>query len=108
MLYFTITGLLLSAFFAIFYPKQIQEMALYRDQEVLIVDWGIYALMLGLILIYPQYMYEILLLGLGMSFCYNVYMYQYGSLNPDGKFTLIANTLNFLAIMEILYFINNK
>lgn len=77
MLYFTSIGLLCSAFFAIFFPSQIQDMAMYKDQSVLIVDWGIYALMLGLVLLMEsKHTYIIIGIGLAISFLYNMYMFQ--------------------------------
>lgn len=104
MLYFTAIGLLCSAFFAICFPSYIQDMAMYKDQSVLIVDWGIYALMLGLILLLEsKHMYTIIGVGLSISFMYNMYMFQNKQINPDGKFLIIANILNALALMEIIY-----
>lgn len=104
MLYINITLLGISAIYAIFYPDKIQSLARYSSNEVLIVDWGIYAFTLVLLMLFDN-------LKIALLFCYvistywNYKMYKNKEINPDNKFFFIAQIFNILGLLEILYYL---
>lgn len=86
------------------YPANIQSLAVYTTNEVIIVDWGIYAFTLTLLLIIQN-------IKISLLFCYvistiwNYKMYKNKEINPDNKFFNIALIFNTLGILEILYYL---
>ena len=116
ILWFNIIVLTLCALAAILYPSQIQYWARYGGPRVLIVDWGIYALTLAIIiiglsvdeidleLIIPGALLTCYILSLGWNFV----MYRNGKLDPSGWFLIVANLLNLGAIIELSVYLSQK
>ena len=120
---FPITTFLLasSALYAIFFPHSIQSIAHYPNEEVLIVDWGIYALTLALILTCLSLPKRdsfkciafFLLFCVIASMCWNFYMFGVFDVFEDQQrnhrikkeFLIIANGINFLSVVELGYFL---
>ena len=104
MLYINIILLGISAIYAMLYPANIQSLAGYTTNEVIIVDWGIYAFTLVLVMLFNN-------LKLALLFCYVtsilwVYkMYKNKEINPDNKFFNVAQIFNILGILEIVYYL---
>lgn len=109
MLYFNIFLLGISAISALVKPSYIQHMAKYKNQEVLIVDWGIYALSL-VILMVSNNLEKSLLFCYISSIIWNYKMYKKGEINvdPNSSFYKIAVLGNSIGIIEILYYLNFK
>ena len=107
MLYINIILLGISAIVAILNPSYIQTMAKYKNPEVLIVDWGIYAFTLVLLMIIKD-------IKLPLLFCYlssigwNYHMIHRKLINPDAEFFNITLVANLIGIAEIIYYLNVK
>jgi hypothetical protein len=106
MLYINISLLGISAITAIIKPDYIQKMAKYKNQEVLIVDWGIYAFTLVLLIVFRNINYPLLFCYI-TSFIWNYKMYKRGEINVDPKsnFFKIAQIGNLIGISEIIYYL---
>lgn len=89
--------------FAIYNPKYIQKYAGYANPSVLIADWGIYALVVALMLSYPEYSPHFVLSCYVTSFIYNAWMYRNGLLLIK-RFFWLANFLNLVGILEFIYY----
>ena len=104
MLYINIILLGISAIVAMLNPSYIQTLAKYKNQEVLIVNWGIYAFTLVLLMILKD-------IKLPLLFCYlssigwNYYMIHHKLINPDAEFLNITIVANLIGIAEILYYL---
>ena len=101
-----------SAITAILDPARIQAWAKYGSPKVLIVDWGIYALCLSSIIIAMGLGLDLyvvvpvaLLACYLLSLAWNTIMYRRGDLDPTGRFLVVANVLNLLAIVELVHFL---
>ena len=104
MLYINIILLGISSIYAILYPTNIQDLAGYTKNEVLIVDWGIYAFTIALLLIIKNVKIPLLICYI-MSILWNYKMFKKKEINPDNKFFNIALIFNLLGILEILYYL---
>ena len=104
MLYINIILLGISAIVAMLNPSYIQTLAKYKNQEVLIVDWGIYAFTLVLLMIVKD-------IKLPLLFCYlssigwNYHMIHHKLINHDAEFFNISLIGNLIGIAEILYYL---
>lgn len=106
MLYISIALLGISAITAIIKPDYIQEMAKYKNQKVLIIDWGIYAFTLVLLMIFNNINYPLLFCYI-TSIIWNYKMYTKKEINVDPKsnFFKIAQIGNLIGISEIIYYL---
>lgn len=107
--YFNILVLGGSAVAAIAVPDYFAKF--YGSKDVLVVDWGIYALTLVILLMAMGSGKLELVLPLALIFCYlasiawNVTMYVNGQLDPGSNFAVVAITLNAIAIIELGYIV---
>jgi hypothetical protein len=104
MLYINIILLGISAIVAMLNPSYIQTFAKYKKPEVLIVNWGIYAFTLVLLMIIKD-------IKIPLLFCYissigwNYLLIHNKLINQNEVFFTIALVLNLIGIAEILYYL---
>ena len=104
MLYINIILLGISAIVAMLNPSYIQTFAKYNTPEVLIVNWGIYAFTLVLLMIIKD-------IKLPLLFCYlssigwNYHMIHHDLINSDEEFFNVSLIGHLIGIAEILYYL---
>ena len=104
MLYINIILLGISAIVAMLNPSYIQTLAEYKNQEVLIVDWGIYAFTLVLLMIIKDIKIPLLFCYLS-SIGWNYHMIHHDLINSDEEFFNISLIGHLIGIAEILYYL---
>ena len=108
MLYINIILLGICAILAIMNPGYIQNIVKYKNQEVLIVDWGIYAFTIVLIMIYQDIKVPLLFCYIAsIIWNYRMYKNKLININPKTNFFIIVLIMNLIGIAEIIYYIKN-